>query len=137
MVEPSDRALLPPEASARLVEFARTCKAAARAVSLYPAGHPAIVTSLSRIAEATAALTQNGPCAIQVHAQELLLNGNGVPKPDPAVSELAALLHRHLIGQLTLNAAADAGSWRRSPRRTRHQISLLRSRPLSGLSRRT
>ena len=112
MVEPSDRALLPPEASARLVEFARTCKAAARAVSLYPAGHPAIVTSLSRIAEATAALTQNGPCAIQVHAQELLLNGNGVPKPDPAVSELAALLHRHLIGQLTLNAAADAGSWR-------------------------
>ena len=81
-------------------------------MSLYPAGHPAIATTLSRIADATAALTQNGPCSLQVHAQELLLDNAGIPKIDPAISELAALLHRHLIGQLTLNTAADVSSWR-------------------------
>ena len=112
MAGASDRAVLPPDAAARLADFARTCKAAARAVSLYPAGHPAIVTSLARIAESTAALTRNGPFTLQVHAQELLADDAAMPKPDPAVTELASLLHRHLIGRLTLNAGADAGSWR-------------------------
>ena len=32
---------LAPEEGARLTDFARACKAAARAVMLYPAGHPA------------------------------------------------------------------------------------------------
>ena len=112
MAGPSDRAVLPPDAAARLADFARTCKAAARAVSLYPSGHPAIVTSLARIAESTATLTRNGPFTMQVHAQELLAEEAAMPKPDPAVTELAALLHRHLIGRLTLNAGADAESWR-------------------------
>jgi HEAT repeat protein len=112
MAEPADRAALPPEAAARLVEFARTCKAAARAVSLYPAAHPAIVASLSRIAEATAALTQHRPCTIQVLSQELVTDQGSLPKPDPAVTELASLLHRHLIGRLTLNVGADAAAWR-------------------------
>jgi hypothetical protein len=112
MAGPADRAVLPPDAAARLADFARTCKAAARAVSLYPPGHPAIVTSLARIAESTAALTRNGPFMLQVHAQDLLAGDASMPKPDAAVTELAALLHRHLIGRLTLNAGADAGSWR-------------------------
>src|SRR5688572_25031983 len=112
MAGPSDRAVLPPDAAARLADFARTCKAAARAVSLYPAGHPAIVTSLARISESTAVLTRNGPFTLQVHAQELLADDAAMPKPDPAVTELAALLHRHLIGRLTLNAGTDAESWR-------------------------
>jgi HEAT repeat protein len=33
-------------------------------------------------------------------------------KPDAGIAELADLLHRHLIGGLTLNAGADADSWR-------------------------
>ena len=49
---------------------------------------------------------------LQVHSDELLADDAAMPKPDPAVTELAALLHRHLIGCLTLNAGADAGSWR-------------------------
>lgn len=112
MAGPADRAVLPPDAAARLADFARTCKAAARAVSLYPSGHPAIVTSLARISESTAVLTRNGPFTLQVHAQELLADDAAMPKPDPAVTELAVLLHRHLIGRLTLNAGADAESWR-------------------------
>ena len=37
--------------TARLIEFARACKAAARAVLLYPTGHPAIAATLGRIAQ--------------------------------------------------------------------------------------
>ena len=42
----------------------------------------------------------------------LLIDGARMAKPDPAVAELASLLHRHLIGRLTLNAGANAESWR-------------------------
>ena len=103
---------LGPEAALRLSEFARTCKAAARAVALYPGTHPAIGVSLNRLAAATTRLTEQGPCTIQVHAQRLLIDGAGVARPDPAIPELADVLHRHLIGSLTITAAADASSWR-------------------------
>lgn len=105
-------AVLPAEAAARLVEFARTCKAAARAVALYPAAHPAIGTSIARLAEASARLTEQGPCEIQVRAEDLQVGEAHLPKPDPATTELAALLHGQAIGTITLNAGADAASWR-------------------------
>lgn len=103
---------LGPEPSQRLTEFARTCKAAARAVALYPGNHPAIGMSLTRLAAATARLTESGPCRIQVQAHTLLLDGGAAARPDPAIPELADVLHRHLIGGLTVNAGADASSWR-------------------------
>ena len=103
---------LTPDAANRLADFARICKAAARAVSLYPGGHPAIAVSLSRLEQATAKLTDDGPYAIQVYADGLLIDGARLSKPDPAVTELATLLHRHLIGRMTLNAGANAESWR-------------------------
>lgn len=117
-------------AVARLAEFARSCKAAARAVSLYPPGHPAIVVSLRRLTQVTAALTQEGPFRIRVTPDTLTLEDRGAapppaeppaaplaatpdaPRPDPAIAELAFVLHRHFIGRLTLNAGADAESWR-------------------------
>ncbi len=112
MTESSPPALLSADAATRLAEFSRVCKAAARAVSLYPGGHPAIGVSLSRLEQATAKMTEAGPYTIQVQADGLLVDGARMPKPDPAVSELAALLHRHLVGRLTLNAGANAESWR-------------------------
>lgn len=113
MAEPvTTPAVLPGEEAARLADFARCCKAAARAVSLYPAAHPAIASTLSRLAEVTAGLTEGGAYRLQVFADTLLINGAGMAKPDPAVSELADLLHRHLIGGLQINAGADATSWR-------------------------
>jgi hypothetical protein len=42
----------------------------------------------------------------------LLIANAGLVKPDQTVRELAELLHQHLIGELTVNAGADAGSWR-------------------------
>ena len=111
MPEPVPPPLLADEA-ARLAEFARACKSAARAVSLYPGAHPAIGVSLERLAEITQRLTQSGPFRVQVSADRLLVNGAAAAKPDPAIAELAGLLHRHLIGGLTLNPGADASSWR-------------------------
>ena len=41
------RRTLDDQMAQRLAEFARACKAALRAVSLYPGGHPAIGRGLS------------------------------------------------------------------------------------------
>ncbi len=103
---------LAPDASVKFAEFARACKAAARAVALYPGTHPAIGASLSRLAQATARLTESGPFTLQVRSNSLLLNGALPQRPDPAIAELAEVLYRHLIGAMTVNAAADANSWR-------------------------
>jgi hypothetical protein len=112
MTDPTTPATLGADAANRLAEFSRVCKAAARAVSLYPGGHPAIAVSLTRLEQTTARMTQEGPYSIQVQAEGLLVDGARMAKPDPAVSELAALLHRHLVGRLTLNSGANAESWR-------------------------
>jgi hypothetical protein len=112
MPEPATPPLLAPEAAVIFAEFARACKAAARAVSLYPGSHPAIGVSLSRLAQATARLNATGPFQLQVRATSLLLDGALAPRPDPSIGELAEVLNRHMIGALTVNAAADAESWR-------------------------
>lgn len=112
MTNPAPPPTLPAETSAQLADFARSCKAAARAVSLYPGQHPAIRTTLDRLADATLRLTESGPLHLQVRQHTLLIGSAAPAKPDQAVTELADLLHRHLIGALTVNPGADAGSWR-------------------------
>mgnify|MGYP007053913576 CR=1 FL=1 len=42
---------LDPQRAAHLTDFARGCSAAARAVSLYPAGHPSVETAVTRLIE--------------------------------------------------------------------------------------
>ncbi len=103
---------MPADDAARLAEFARACKAAARAVSLYPPAHPAIGVSLARLADLTGRLIQGGPFQMQVSSDRLLVGGAAAARPDPAIGELASLLHRHLVGTLTINHGADADSWR-------------------------
>ena len=112
MAERAKTPPLPPEVSASFAEFARACKAAARAVALYPGSHPAIGASLGRLAQATTKLAEKGPFRLQVHAGSLLLDDAAPQRPDPAIGELAEVLGRHTIGSLTVNAAADADSWR-------------------------
>ena len=107
-----DNQPLTPEAAARLGEFARACKAAARAVTLYPATHPAIRISLDRLSDVTGRAAAAGPLAITVLPDNLLLDGRAAQRPDAAIWELARLLHGHLIGSLTIHAAPSADSWR-------------------------
>jgi hypothetical protein len=103
---------LEPLLAARVTDFARACKAATRAVSLYPGGHPAIGASLARLIDATARVLQGGPLTLAIAPGVLLVDQRAPARPDPAVTELAALLHEHLVGELRLVAAADADAWR-------------------------
>lgn len=102
---------LAPDVAARLAEFARACKAATRIVSMYPATHPAIQSALSRITDAGNAAIEYGRFAIGVRPDTLLVGGRGLSKPEPAAGELAALLHQHLIGEITLSGSLDHAGW--------------------------
>jgi HEAT repeat protein len=100
------------EQSMLLADFARTCKAAARAVSLYPGTHPAIGSSLSRLVASCGRLARDGPVKLAVHRELLAIDGRSPLRPDPSIGELAALLHERLIGRLTVQPGADAEDWR-------------------------
>jgi HEAT repeat protein len=106
------RTPLDADTSLRLAEFARACKAALRAVSLYPSGHPAIAITLGKLTEITGGLTASGPFTMEVRPNAILVNEAAPAKPDPAIAELSDLLRRQLVGKWTLNAGADAESWR-------------------------
>jgi HEAT repeat protein len=103
---------LTPAETVRLIEFARACKAAARAVQLYPAGHPAIAVTLGRIANVTSAESLKAPLTLTVHPDGLLLDDRAPAKPDTAIHELAALLHSYVIGQMTVHPGGDVEAWR-------------------------
>jgi hypothetical protein len=98
--------------TARLTDFARACKAAARAVVLYPFGHPAIAATLGRIAQITSPEALPAPLKITVLPDALMLDDRAPAKADAAMTELAGLLHSHLIGQLTVNPGGDVEAWR-------------------------
>ena len=106
------RPTLTTEEATRLVEFARACKAAARAVLLYPAGHPAIAATLGRIVHITSAASLSEPLVVTVLPDSLLLDERAPARPESALNELAALLHSHLIGQLTVHPGGDVEAWR-------------------------
>jgi hypothetical protein len=108
----SEPKVLDAQEAARLLEFARACKAAARAVVLYPPAHPAIKATLGRIAQVTAAESLATTLRITVLPDGLLLDGRTAPRPDAALGELAALLHGHLIGELLIHPGGDIEAWR-------------------------
>ena len=98
--------------SAALADFARTCKAAARSVSLYPATHPAIQGALGRVVNASRRLTADGDVTITVLPDALVIDGRTPSKPDAAIGEFAELLHERLVGELRIERDADATDWR-------------------------
>jgi hypothetical protein len=117
--------VVPGDQSVPLAEFARACKAAARIVSLYPATHPAIRSALSRVTAAASRLTTAGDVRLTVTPDQLAIEGqpSGTEKGrmDPAVNELATLLHERLVGELGVAAGASSDDW--------HALLLLLARP--------
>jgi hypothetical protein len=103
---------LAPQDAARLIDFARACKAAARAVVLYPDGHPAISATLGRIVQVTSPPHLVSPMKLTVLPEGLLLEGRAPAKTDAAIGELAALLHSHLIGEMLVRPGGTADAWR-------------------------
>jgi hypothetical protein len=103
---------LAPEETARLIEFARACKAAARAVLLYPAAHPAIAATLGRIVHSTSADVLPRPLKMTILPDGILVDGRPPAKPDQSLAELAALLHTHLVGEIVIHPGGDLDAWR-------------------------
>src|SRR3954462_12004293 len=111
-VAASPRPALAPDEGARLIEFARACKAAARAVTLYPDGHPAIAAPLGRVAQVTSPASLPSPLDITVLPDTLMIDNRTLPRPEAAVTELAALLHDHLIGERVVTPGGDVDAGR-------------------------
>lgn len=98
--------------TARLAEFARVFKAAARSVTLYPDGHPSIEATLGRLVQLTNPPVLAGALRIGVTPGNLLLDGQALGKPDTVISDLAAVFHTHKIGELTIMPGGTVASWR-------------------------
>jgi hypothetical protein len=81
-------------------------------VLLYPAGHPAIAATLGRIVQITSPGALTEPLVVTVLPDGLLLDERAPARPEGALIELAALLHSHLIGQLTVHPGGDIEAWR-------------------------
>ena len=116
---------MPAEQSAVLAEFARACRAAARSVSLYPATHPSIQASLSRVIGAAGRLLASDDLLLSVLPDTLTIEGRSPVRPDAAIVELAELMHDRLIGALRIERAADVLDW--------HALLLLLARPADEL----
>jgi HEAT repeat protein len=112
MASPTPIESMSADQSAALADFARTCKAAARSVSLYPATHPAIQGALSRVVNASKRLTDSGDVTITVMPGMLVIDGRAPARPDPSIGEFAELLHDRLVGELRIERDADAADWR-------------------------
>lgn len=100
------------EEAARLTDFARAFKAAARAVVLYPLGHPAIGATLGRIAHITSAAALPEAMRLSVLPDGMLLNDRAPARPDASIAELSGILHGHLIGQMVVHGGGDGDAWR-------------------------
>lgn len=109
------------EQTAVLVEFARACRTAVRSVSLYPATHPSIQGSLSRVTTAAGRLVPAGDVTLTVHPDTLLVDGQVPARADQAIGELADLMHDRLVAALRVERGADALDW--------HALLLLLARP--------
>jgi hypothetical protein len=112
-----DRATAPEPMSAdmaaRVTAFARACKAAVRTVALYPGEHPAVGTALAAVTAAAEEATANALLQLAVRPDALTVEGRAIPRPDAAVADLAGILHRHQVGQITIRPLTDAETWRR------------------------
>jgi HEAT repeat protein len=96
-----------------LVRFARAFKASTRIVGLYPPEHPNVTQALTLLTDAARVATSNGPLKLGVMPDSLVVGKKADAKPDAAVAELAALMHSHLLGEVTVNGPATPEVWRR------------------------
>jgi len=103
---------LTPELAALVTAFARTGRAAARAIALYPPEHPAVASTLSQVIAAAQQASTVGELRMGILPDAITVDGRRPARVDPAVAELAALLHAHQVGRLTIQPQSDADEWR-------------------------
>ena len=104
-----------------LAEFARACRTATRSVSLYPATHPSIQASLARVTASAGRLIPETDVTLTVFPDSIVIDEETPERTDPAIAELAGLMHNRLIGTLRIDRGADGHDW--------HALLLLLARP--------
>jgi hypothetical protein len=102
-----------PDLAARVTAFARATRAAARSVALYPGEHPAVAAALGALTDAAREAASSTVLRLEVLPDTLMVNGRAPVRPDAAISDFAAILHRHMVGQLSIHPLTDADLWKR------------------------
>ena len=103
--------LLGTDETNRIVDLARACKAAQRAVTLYPSSHPAIAATLARIVQTTSLTVLGGPTRITILPEEVRMDGRKPARDDDAVTGFARMLHEHLVGEILVHPGGDKDAW--------------------------
>ena len=100
-----------PPNEARVLDFARAFRSAARAVGFYPPTHQTVVAALDQLGTAAREAASGGPLCLTVLPQAFLAGGVSFDASDPVVADLAALCHRHGVGAVNLDGKATAEAW--------------------------
>ncbi len=95
-----------------ILQFARAFRSAARVVGFYPPAHPAVGSSLEHVVAAARAVASNKPLALTILPDVFLAGGEPLESREPAIAELASILHRHGVGALNLRGSAGNQAWR-------------------------
>jgi hypothetical protein len=110
--------LMPPDANAtkspneaRVLDFARAFRAAARAVGFYPPSHQSVVAALDQVGAAARAATAGGPVCLTILPTVFLAGGVPIDTSETVVADFAALCHRHGVGAVSLDGRATAEAW--------------------------
>jgi hypothetical protein len=100
-----------PPNEARVLEFARAFRSAARVVSFYPPSHQTVVAALSQVQASARAATAGGPVCLTILPQAFLAGGVPLDTSETVVSDFAALCHRHGVGAVNLDGKATTEAW--------------------------
>ena len=96
---------------ARVLDFARAFRSAARAVGFYPPTHQAVVAALDQVAAAARAATSGGPVCLTILPQVFLAGGVPIDTSETVVNDFATLCHRHGVGAVNLDGQATPEAW--------------------------
>ena len=96
---------------ARVLDFARAFRSAARAVGFYPPTHQAVVAALDHVAAAARAATAGGPVCLTILPHAFLAGGVPIDASETVVADFAALCHRHGVGAVNLDGLATPEAW--------------------------
>ena len=96
---------------ARVLDFARAFRSAARAVGFYPPTHQAVVAALEQVAAAARAAAAGGPVCLTILPHAFLAGGLPLEASETVVTDFAALCHRHGVGAVNLDGLATPEAW--------------------------
>ena len=116
---PTDANAARPPNEARVLDFARAFRSAARAVGFYPPTHQTVVSALEQLASAARAATADGPLCLTILPQAFLAGGVAIDSSETVVADLAAVCHRHGVGAVIPRQHGHAGGLARAPRAAR------------------